>query len=233
MRSAGRACWRHAHARGSSVSREPRARRTRGGARARCWTPGAGRPGGLPGGPADPPGRDRRDRSGTRTGRTTWPAWLGRDLAGADWPTGRPATWPPGRAAARTRRKGMVVVPASTAACAGIAIGLSKDLLQRAAEVNLKERRPHGGRAARDAGDPQPPGAPDRAARCGRGGAAGQPRLLRRRGAGDRPAIGRLRGRQGAGRARRAAHAVHAGGPVALNGAERESRLSAAPLGGP
>jgi 4-hydroxy-3-polyprenylbenzoate decarboxylase len=32
-------------------------------------------------------------------------------------------------------------VPASTAACAGIAIGLSKDLLQRAAEVNLKERR--------------------------------------------------------------------------------------------
>jgi 4-hydroxy-3-polyprenylbenzoate decarboxylase len=36
----------------------------------------------------------------------------------------------------------MVVVPASTAACAGIAIGLSKDLLQRAAEVSLKERRP-------------------------------------------------------------------------------------------
>jgi len=38
--------------------------------------------------------------------------------------------------------RGMIVVPASTAACAGIAIGLSKDLLQRAAEVNLKERRP-------------------------------------------------------------------------------------------
>src|SRR5918911_83979 len=36
----------------------------------------------------------------------------------------------------------MLVVPASTAACAGIALGLSKDLLQRAAEVNLKERRP-------------------------------------------------------------------------------------------
>jgi 4-hydroxy-3-polyprenylbenzoate decarboxylase len=36
----------------------------------------------------------------------------------------------------------MVVVPASTAAVAGIAIGLSKDLLQRAAEVTLKERRP-------------------------------------------------------------------------------------------
>jgi 4-hydroxy-3-polyprenylbenzoate decarboxylase len=35
----------------------------------------------------------------------------------------------------------MVVVPASTAAVAGIAIGLSKDLLQRAADVTLKERR--------------------------------------------------------------------------------------------
>jgi 4-hydroxy-3-polyprenylbenzoate decarboxylase len=38
--------------------------------------------------------------------------------------------------------QGMLVVPASTAAVAGIAIGLSKDLLQRAADVTLKERRP-------------------------------------------------------------------------------------------
>jgi len=37
---------------------------------------------------------------------------------------------------------GMGVVPASTAAVAGIAQGLSKDLLQRAADVTLKERRP-------------------------------------------------------------------------------------------
>src|SRR5262249_28122663 len=37
---------------------------------------------------------------------------------------------------------GMVVVPASTASVAGIAIGLSKDLLQRAADVTLKEGRP-------------------------------------------------------------------------------------------
>jgi 4-hydroxy-3-polyprenylbenzoate decarboxylase len=35
----------------------------------------------------------------------------------------------------------MIVVPASTAAVAGIALGLSKDLLQRAADVTLKERR--------------------------------------------------------------------------------------------
>lgn len=37
--------------------------------------------------------------------------------------------------------RGMIVVPASTASCAGIALGLSKDLLQRAADVTLKERR--------------------------------------------------------------------------------------------
>jgi len=37
--------------------------------------------------------------------------------------------------------RGMIVVPASTATVAGIALGLSKDLLQRAADVTLKERR--------------------------------------------------------------------------------------------
>ncbi len=38
--------------------------------------------------------------------------------------------------------RGMLIVPASTAAVAGVALGLSKDLLQRAASVTLKERRP-------------------------------------------------------------------------------------------
>jgi 4-hydroxy-3-polyprenylbenzoate decarboxylase len=37
---------------------------------------------------------------------------------------------------------GMIVVPASTEAVAGIALGLSKDLLQRSAAVTLKEGRP-------------------------------------------------------------------------------------------
>ena len=37
---------------------------------------------------------------------------------------------------------GMLIVPASTACVAGVALGLSKDLLQRAASVTLKERRP-------------------------------------------------------------------------------------------
>ncbi|HEY3008380.1 MAG TPA: UbiX family flavin prenyltransferase [Micromonosporaceae bacterium] len=67
--------------------------------------------------------------------------WVGRELAGADvvhWPAGDLAAGP---SSGSYPTQGMVVVPASTAACAGIAIGLSKDLLQRAAEVNLKEGR--------------------------------------------------------------------------------------------
>ena len=67
-------------------------------------------------------------------------AWLGRALGDlAYWPAGDLAAGP---SSGSYPARGMVVVPASTAACAGIAIGLSKDLLQRAAEVNLKERRP-------------------------------------------------------------------------------------------
>jgi flavin prenyltransferase len=68
--------------------------------------------------------------------------WLAREIDGADivfWPAGDLAAGP---SSGSYRTKGMVVVPASTAACAGIALGLSKDLLQRAAEVNLKEGRP-------------------------------------------------------------------------------------------
>ena len=70
-------------------------------------------------------------------------AWLGRR---STWPRPTCVYWPAGDLAAGPSSgsypaRGMVVVPASTAACAGIAIGLSKDLLQRAAEVNLKERR--------------------------------------------------------------------------------------------
>jgi len=67
-------------------------------------------------------------------------AWLGSDLGDVTyWPAGDLAAGP---SSGSYPCRGMVVVPASTAACAGIAIGLSKDLLQRAAEVNLKERRP-------------------------------------------------------------------------------------------
>ena len=67
--------------------------------------------------------------------------WLGRD-PGPDaryWTATDLAAAP---ASGSYPARGMVVVPASTAAVAGIAIGLSKDLLQRAADVTLKERRP-------------------------------------------------------------------------------------------
>jgi 4-hydroxy-3-polyprenylbenzoate decarboxylase len=68
-------------------------------------------------------------------------AWLGRDELGdvVYWPAGDLAAGP---SSGSYPTAGMVVVPASTAAVAGIAIGLSKDLLQRAADVTLKERRP-------------------------------------------------------------------------------------------
>jgi 4-hydroxy-3-polyprenylbenzoate decarboxylase len=68
--------------------------------------------------------------------------WLERDLDTADLayhPAGDLAAGP---ASGSYPTRGMVVVPASTAAVAGIALGLSKDLLQRAADVTLKERRP-------------------------------------------------------------------------------------------
>jgi 4-hydroxy-3-polyprenylbenzoate decarboxylase len=67
-------------------------------------------------------------------------AWLEREVAGVRyWAAGDFAAGP---SSGSYPARGMVVVPASTAAVAGIALGLSKDLLQRAADVNLKERRP-------------------------------------------------------------------------------------------
>jgi flavin prenyltransferase len=67
--------------------------------------------------------------------------WLGREQVDdvRYWPAGDLAAGP---ASGSYPTRGMVVVPASTAAVAGIAIGLSKDLLQRAADVTIKERRP-------------------------------------------------------------------------------------------
>lgn len=65
--------------------------------------------------------------------------WLARDLGDVKyWAAGDLAAGP---ASGSYPTNGMVVVPASTAAVAGVAIGLSKDLLQRAADVTLKERR--------------------------------------------------------------------------------------------
>jgi flavin prenyltransferase len=66
-------------------------------------------------------------------------AWIGRDVGDTRyWSPGDIAGGP---ASGSYRTKGMVVVPATTASVAGIAAGTSKDLLQRAADVTLKERR--------------------------------------------------------------------------------------------
>ncbi|MCD0485298.1 UbiX family flavin prenyltransferase [Streptacidiphilus sp. ASG 303] len=79
-------------------------------------------------------------------------AWLAQGLGDSPAPEApagldRVRYWPAGDLAAGPSSgsypaKGMLVVPASTASVAGIALGLSKDLLQRAASVTLKERRP-------------------------------------------------------------------------------------------
>jgi 4-hydroxy-3-polyprenylbenzoate decarboxylase len=86
------------------------------------------------------------DETGIRWRDAFWrddlATWLGRDAALADvhyWNAGDLAAGP---ASGSYLTKGMAIVPASTSAVAGIALGLSKDLLQRAADVHLKERRP-------------------------------------------------------------------------------------------
>jgi 4-hydroxy-3-polyprenylbenzoate decarboxylase len=64
----------------------------------------------------------------------------GPDLSGVRyWPAGDLAAGP---SSGSYPARGMLIVPASTACVAGVALGLSKDLLQRAASVTLKERRP-------------------------------------------------------------------------------------------
>jgi 4-hydroxy-3-polyprenylbenzoate decarboxylase len=66
-------------------------------------------------------------------------AWLEREPTGISYhPAGDFAAGP---ASGSYPTRGMVVVPASSASIAGIALGLSKDLLQRAADVTVKERR--------------------------------------------------------------------------------------------
>lgn len=102
--------------------------------------------------------------------------------------------------------KGMLIVPASTACVAGVALGLSKDLLQRAASVTLKEGRrlvvavretPLNGQTLRHLVSLDDAGATVLPASCG---------LLRGRHA--HPGPGGLRRRAGAGRGGRRTPAV-------------------------
>ncbi|WP_093660426.1 UbiX family flavin prenyltransferase [Streptomyces radiopugnans] len=73
------------------------------------------------------PGPEAGEEAGTGGGTVRY--WPAGDLAAGPSSGSYPA-------------RGMIVVPASTASVAGIALGLSKDLLQRTASVTLKERRP-------------------------------------------------------------------------------------------
>lgn len=68
----------------------------------------------------------------------TFSAFEGRADAVRHWSAGDLAAGP---SSGSYPTKGMLIVPASTACVAGVALGLSKDLLQRAASVTLKERR--------------------------------------------------------------------------------------------
>ncbi len=75
-----------------------------------------------------------------RSWRADIARWIGRDEGDlAYWSSTDMAAGP---SSGSYPAKGMLIVPATTAAVAGIALGLSKDLVQRSGEVALKERRP-------------------------------------------------------------------------------------------
>lgn len=75
-----------------------------------------------------------------RSWRSDVSEWLQRDIADmAYWSA---TDFAAGPSSGSYRSRGMIVVPATTAVVAGIATGISKDLIQRAGDVALKERRP-------------------------------------------------------------------------------------------
>lgn len=65
--------------------------------------------------------------------------WLERDVG--DMLHWSPTDFTAGPSSGSYPTRGMIVVPATTAVVAGIAAGISKDLIQRAGDVTLKERR--------------------------------------------------------------------------------------------
>ncbi|MBA2950679.1 UbiX family flavin prenyltransferase [Streptomyces himalayensis] len=115
-----------------------------------AFPPGsAGGPGsddgpGSDGGPVSGggPGSDGGPVSGGRPGSDGGPRSAGGPAPGLGdvryWAAGDLAAGP---SSGSYPAKGMLIVPASTACVAGVALGLSKDLLQRAASVTLKEGR--------------------------------------------------------------------------------------------
>lgn len=85
-----------------------------------------------------------RDETGHQIRDGAWRedvgAWIGREVGAVKY--WRPNDFAAGPSSGSYRTRGMIVAPATTAAVSGIAVGASKDLIQRAADVTLKERRP-------------------------------------------------------------------------------------------
>jgi 4-hydroxy-3-polyprenylbenzoate decarboxylase len=83
------------------------------------------------------------DETGRSFREAQWQAdvreFIGRDPG--DMRVWRPEDFAAGPASGTYPTRGMVIVPATTAVVAGVATGMSKDLVQRAADVTLKERR--------------------------------------------------------------------------------------------
>ena len=78
----------------------------------------------------------------TKTGRLVWNDEVGTDPASFGFPVYRSSDMTAPFASGSSRFDAMVVVPCSAAGMARIAHGVSQDLVGRAADVMLKERRP-------------------------------------------------------------------------------------------
>lgn len=78
----------------------------------------------------------------TRYGRLVWAHEVGGDPAALGFPIHPPGDMTAPFASGSARYDGMLVIPCSAGTMARIAQGVSSDLVSRAADVMLKERRP-------------------------------------------------------------------------------------------
>lgn len=78
----------------------------------------------------------------SKTGRLVWNHEVGRDPGEYGYRIWAPGDFTAPFASGGARIDGMIVIPCSSGAAARIAHGLSLDLIGRAADVTLKERRP-------------------------------------------------------------------------------------------